>query len=116
VSPLFISGLENFGERAMLIRTGFVRSVAWGLVVTGLMIGSIGEILVIENELVSGEVPGAPSDAAQGNLSLWPVVGIGSAIAAFGLLLLVLGPLYARLIRRRILAGLEDYPRRVEEQ
>ena len=51
----------------------------------------------------------APNDdavrLAQDNLSLWLVVGIGTAIAAFGLLLLVLRPLCARLLRRRIFAG-----------
>jgi hypothetical protein len=57
-----------------------------------------GEILVIENELVSRELPEA--------VSLWPVVGVGVAIAAFGLLFLVVRPLYARLLRRRLFAGL----------
>jgi hypothetical protein len=85
----------------MPLRTRFVRSFAWGLVVTGLVIGLAGEILVIENELVSRELPGADEP-----VSLWPVVGVGAAIATLGLLFLVLRPLYARLLRRRLLAGL----------
>jgi hypothetical protein len=60
----------------MPLRTRFVRSFAWGLVVTGLVIGLAGEILVIENELVSRELPGADEP-----VSLWPVVGVGAAIA-----------------------------------
>lgn len=69
-----------------------MRRLAWGLVITGLLTGLAGELLVImQNE---------------DNLSLWPAVGIGAAIAAFGLLLLGLRPLYARLLRRRILPGL----------
>ena len=70
-----------------------MRRLAWGLVITGLVSGLAGELLVIiQNE--------------QDNLSLWPAVGIGTAIAASGLLLLVLRPLYAHLLRRRNFAGL----------
>jgi hypothetical protein len=73
-----------------------MRRLAWGLVVTGLVTGLAGELLVImQNELM------APDD-----LSLWPAVGIGAAIATFGVLLLVFRPLYARLLRQRIFAGL----------
>jgi len=42
----------------------------------------------------------------QDNLLLWQAVGIGAAIAAFGLLLLARRPLYARLLRRRNFPGL----------
>jgi hypothetical protein len=88
-----------------------MRRLAWGLVVVGLVTGLAGELLVIiHNELVHRELPVPPSDdavrLAQDNLSLWPAVGIGTAIAAFGLLLLVLRPLHARLLRRRNFAGL----------
>ena len=69
-----------------------MRRLAWGLVVTGLVTGLVGELLVILQD--------------EDNLSLWPAVGIGAAIAASGLLLLVLRPLYTRLLRRRNFAGL----------
>jgi hypothetical protein len=90
-----------------------MRRLAWGLVVAGLVIGLAGELLVIiENELLHSGLLVAPTDdavrLAQDNLSLWLVVGIGTAIAAFGLLLLVLRPLCARLLRRRIF-GLEQH-------
>jgi len=62
--------------------------LAWGLVVTGLVIGLAGELLVVIKD-------------EQDDLSLWAVVGIGAAIAAFGFLLLGFQPLYARLLRRR---------------
>ena len=64
-----------------------MRRLAWGLVVSGLVTGLVGELLVILQD--------------EDNLSLWPAVGIGAAIAASGLLLLVLRPLYTRLLRRR---------------
>ena len=85
----------------MPIRTRFVRRLAWGLFVTGLMIALVGEILVIDNELLYGG-----ERRAQDRVWLWPAVGIGAAMAALGLLLFVLGPQYARLPRRRILTGL----------
>ena len=91
----------------MPIRTQFVRRLAWGLVVTGLVIGLAGEILVIGQELLYGDLPAAPGyDAvrlrlAQDHLWLWPAVMFGAAMAALGFLLLVL---YAHLLRRRILA------------
>jgi len=70
-----------------------MRRLAWGLVITGLVTGLAGELLVIiQNE--------------HDNLSLWPAVGIGTAIAAFGVLLLVHRPLRARLLRRRNFGGL----------
>ena len=65
-----------------------MRRLAWGLVVTGLVIGLAGELLVVIKD-------------EQDDLSLWAVVGIGAAIAAFGFLLLGFQPLYARLLRRR---------------
>jgi hypothetical protein len=65
-----------------------MRRLAWGLVITGLLTGLTGELLVIIVD-------------EQDNLLLWQAVGIGAAIAAFGLLLLVRRPLYAHLIRRR---------------
>jgi hypothetical protein len=80
----------------MPIRPRFLRRLAWELVVTGLVLGSVGEILVINNELLSRELP--PQD----NLWLSPAVGICTAMAALGLLLLVLRPLHASLPRRRI--------------
>jgi hypothetical protein len=88
-----------------------MRRLAWGLVITGLVIGLAGEFLVIaQHELLHRELLVAPTDIsvtlAQDNLSLWQAVGIGTAVAAFGLLLLVVRPLYARLFRRRIFAGL----------
>ena len=70
-----------------------MRGLAWGLVIVGLVTGLAGELLVIIQD-------------EQDNLSLWPAVGLGTAIAAFGLLLLVLRPLYDRLLRRRNIAGL----------
>jgi hypothetical protein len=70
-----------------------MRRLAWGLVITGLLTGLTGELLVIIVD-------------EQDNLLLWQAVGIGAAIAAFGLLLLVLQPLCARLLRLRIFAGL----------
>ena len=70
-----------------------MRRLAWGLVITGLLIGLAGELLVIIVD-------------EQDNLSLWQAIGIGAAIAAFGLLLLVRRPLYARLLRRRNFPGL----------
>jgi len=62
--------------------------LAWGLVVTGLVIGLAGELLVVIKD-------------EQDDLSLWAAVGIGAAIAAFGFLFLGFRPLYARLLRRR---------------
>ena len=70
-----------------------MRGLAWGLVIVGLVTGLAGELLVIIQD-------------EQHNLSLWPAVGLGTAIAAFGLLLLALRPLYDRLLRRRNIAGL----------
>jgi hypothetical protein len=93
----------------MPIRTQFVRRLAWGLVVTGLVIGLAGEILVIGQELLYGDPLPAPGDdavrlrLAQDHLWLWPAVMFGAAMAALGLLLLVL---YAHLLRQRILAEL----------
>jgi len=89
-----------------------MRRLAWGLVVAGLVTGLAGELLVIiiQDELVYRELLVAPSDdavrLAQDRLSLWPAVGIGTAIAAFGVLLLGLRPLCARLLRLGIFAGL----------
>ena len=89
-----------------------MRRLAWGLVVAGLVTGLAGELLVIiiQDELVYRELLVAPSDdavrLAQDRLLLWLAVGIGTAIAAFGLLLLGLRPLCARLLRLRIFAGL----------
>lgn len=65
-----------------------MRRLAWGLVTAGLVTGLAGELLIIIQD-------------EQDDLSLWPAVGIGAAIAAFGLLLLVPRPLYTRLLRRR---------------
>jgi hypothetical protein len=56
----------------------------------------LSENVVINNELLSRELP--PQD----NLWLSPAVGISTAMAALGLLLLVLRPLHASLLRRRI--------------
>jgi len=70
-----------------------MRRLAWGLVIAGLVTGLAGELLIIFQD-------------EQDNLSLWPAVGIGAAIAAFGLLLLVPRPLSIRLLRRRNFAGL----------
>jgi hypothetical protein len=71
-----------------------MRRLAWGLVIAGLLTGFAGELLVIF------------VDEQDDNLLLWQAVGIGTAIAALGLLLLVRRPLYARLLRRRNFPGL----------
>jgi len=83
----------------MPIRTRFLRRLAWGLVVTGLVIGEAGDILLIDNEILRGDLP-----VAQDHLWRWQALEIGTAMAGLGLLLLVLLSLYARLLRRRILA------------
>ena len=70
-----------------------MRRLAWGLVITGLLTGLTGELLVILAD-------------EQDSLLLWQAVGVGTAIAALGLLLLVRQPLYARLFRRRNFPGL----------
>ena len=89
----------------MPIRRRFVRRSAWGLLVTGLVIGLVGEILVVDEDLLYGHLPGDDAvGLAQANLWLWPAVVFGAAMAALGLLLLALRPLYAHLLRRRILA------------
>jgi hypothetical protein len=82
-----------------------MRRLAWALVVTGLVIGLAGVFrVIIQDELLARGLLGAPSDdalrLAEPDLSIWPAVGIGTAIAGFGLLLLGLGPLCVRLIRR----------------
>jgi hypothetical protein len=52
VSPL-LSRASRRSRSAMPIRPRFLRRLAWELVVTGLVVGSVGEILVINNELLS---------------------------------------------------------------
>jgi hypothetical protein len=62
--------------------------LAWSLVIAGLVIGLAGELLIVIQD-------------EQAAFSIWQAVGVGASITAFGLLLLVRRPLYARLLRRR---------------
>jgi hypothetical protein len=88
-----------------------MRRLAWGIVVTGLLTGLAGEFLaIIQSELLYRALPLAPNDEAlrlaHADLSIWPAVGLGTAVAAVGLLLLGLRASCASLVRLRLFVGL----------
>jgi hypothetical protein len=87
-----------------------MRRLAQALIVTGLLIALAGETLVIldreaavHHELASG--PRGRLGLAPFPLSIWPAVGIGTAISALGVVILMLRPLRGRLRRRLLSSG-----------
>jgi hypothetical protein len=92
-----------------------MRRLAGGIVVTGLVTGLAGEPLVItESQFLYRKLLVAPNDdaarLAHDNLLPWLAVETVAAIATVGFVLLVLRLLYARVLRQRIVAGLDRSP------
>jgi len=87
-----------------------MRRLAQSLIVAGLLTALAGETLVIldREAAVYYELASSPRDTlrlAPLPLSIWSAVGIGTAICALGVIILVLRPLGGRLRRRLISSG-----------